>query len=503
MNYEIVIGLEIHSELRTNSKVFCGCANEYGAEPNTRTCPVCLGMPGTLPVLNRLAVEYAAKAGLAMNCTIAGFSKMDRKNYFYPDMCKAYQISQFDLPFCRDGYVDIEVDGKRKRIGIERIHLEEDAGKLNHDPFAQGSLVDYNRCGVPLIEIVSRPDMRSPEEARLFMEAVKEILEFTGVSDCRMQEGSLRADVNLSLRPFDQEKLGTRSEMKNLNSLRAVQRSAVAEAERQEALLLAGKAIVQETRRWDDNKGESFSMRIKEEAMDYRYFPEPDLVPIVIDSEWLEKIRLSIPELPQARRLHYIQNMGIPFYDAGLLTGTIQISTLFERAAIVCGNPKAASNWIMGEILRRMKEQDGESLEPGIDGEQLGAIIRLVEQGDISQVSGKKLLEAILGTADDPLVLVKRMNLRIQRDEGVVASAVAQVIEKNPQALADYRAGKGKAIGFLMGQAIGLLKGKADPGQVKAELEMQLNKPAARLQEPEEKMRETEAKSDETEGDEP
>jgi aspartyl-tRNA(Asn)/glutamyl-tRNA(Gln) amidotransferase subunit B len=471
MNHEIVIGLEIHSELRTNSKVFCGCANEFGAQPNTRTCPVCLGMPGTLPVLNRLAVEYAVKAGLAMNCTIAGFSKMDRKNYFYPDMCKAYQISQFDLPFCRDGYVEIEVDGARKRIGIERIHLEEDAGKLNHDPYAQGTLVDYNRCGVPLIEIVSRPDMRSPEEARLFMEAVKEILEYSGVSDCKMQEGSLRADVNLSLRPFGQEKLGTRSEMKNLNSLRAIHRCAVAEAERQETLLLAGKSIVQETRRWDDNKGESFSMRSKEEAMDYRYFPEPDLVPIVIDAEWLARIQAGLPELPQARRLHYVSDLGIPAYDAGLLTGTIQTADLFEQTAVVCGNPKAASNWIMGEILRRMKEQEGDSLEPGINGEQLGTIIRLVEQGEITQASGKKLLETILGTTDNPTILMERMNLRIQRDEGAVAAAVARVMEQNPQALADWRAGKGKAVGFLMGQAMGLLKGKGDPGQVKAALE--------------------------------
>jgi len=474
MNHEIVIGLEIHSELRTRSKVFCGCANEYGAEPNTRTCPVCLGMPGTLPVLNRQAVDFAVKAGLAMNCTISGFSKMDRKNYFYPDMCKAYQISQFDLPFCRDGYVDIEVDGQTKRIGIERIHLEEDAGKLNHDPYAQGSLVDYNRCGVPLIEIVSRPDMRSPEEARLFMEAVKEILEYTGVSDCKMQEGSLRADVNLSLRPFGQEKLGTRTEMKNLNSLRAVQRAAVTEAERQEALITAGKTITQETRRWDDNKGESFSMRSKEEAMDYRYFPEPDLVPVVMDEGWLARIRESIPELPQARRAKYVQEMGIPAYDAGLLTGTIQIADLFEQAAMTCGNPKSASNWIMGEILRQMKEQEGDSLDPGIDGIRLGSIIGLVDRGEITQASGKKLLEAVMGTDADPVVLVERMNLRIQRDEGAVIDAVVLVMKNNPQAIADFQAGKGKAVGFLMGQAMGLLKGKADPGQVKSVLEAKL-----------------------------
>ncbi len=474
MNHEIVIGLEIHSELRTKTKVFCGCANEFGVEANRRTCPVCLGMPGTLPVLNRKAVDYAIKAGLAMNCSISSFSKMDRKNYYYPDMSKSYQISQFDLPFCTDGYVEIEVDGKKKRIGIERIHLEEDAGKLNHDPFAQGSLVDYNRCGVPLIEIVSRPDMRSPEEAKLFMEAVKEILEYTGVSDCKMQEGSLRADVNLSLRPYGQEEFGTRTEMKNLNSLRAVLRAGYAEAERQEIQILAGKTITQETRRWDDNKGESYSMRSKEDAMDYRYFPEPDLVPIVIDTAWLEEIRASVPELPEARRQKYQTQMGIPAYDAGLLTSTIQIANLFEEAAAICKNAKATSNWIMGEILRRMKENEDETLEPGISGDQLGKIILLVEQGEMTGASGKKLLEAVIGTDEDPNILIDRLNLRIQRDEGAVETAVMQVIEKNPQAMADYRAGKGKAVGFLMGQAMGLLKGKADPGQLKMALEAKL-----------------------------
>lgn len=474
MTYEMVIGLEIHAELKTASKVFCGCQNAFGAEPNTQTCPVCLGMPGTLPVMNRQAVDFAAKAGLAMNCTVSSFSKMDRKNYFYPDMCKAYQISQFDLPFCRDGYVEIVVDGEKKRIGIERIHLEEDAGKLNHDPYAQGSLVDYNRCGVPLIEIVSRPDMRSPEEARLFMEAVKEILEFADISDCRMQEGSLRADVNLSLRPFGQEALGTRTEMKNLNSLRAIQRAGVAESIRQEALLSSGRKITQETRRWDDNKGESFSMRSKEEAMDYRYFPEPDLVPIVIDEVWLSRIAASLPELPQARRARYVAQMGIPAYDAGLLTGTRSISDLFEGATAVCENPKAASNWIMGEILRRMKEQETESADPGISGKQLGVLIRLVEAGEITQASGKKLLEAILHTDDDPAERVDALNLRVQRDEGAVDSAVAAVLADNPQAVADWQAGKGKAMGFLMGQAMGRLKGKADPAQVKTQLESAL-----------------------------
>lgn len=474
MNYEIVIGLEIHAELSTNSKVFCGCKNQYGGEPNTQVCPVCLGMPGTLPVLNYQAVEFAAKAGLAMDCTVSDFSKMDRKNYFYPDMCKAYQISQYDLPFCKDGFVEIVVDGQKKRIGIERIHLEEDAGKLMHDPFAQGSLIDYNRCGVPLIEIVSRPDMRSPEEARLFMEAVKEILEYAGISDCRMQEGSLRADVNLSLRPYGQKKFGTRTEMKNLNSLRAVQRAGIAEAERQKILLEAGKTITQETRRWDDNRGESYSMRSKEEAMDYRYFPEPDLVPVKIDAEWLDRIRASLPILPQARRKRYVEELGIPAYDAVLLTSTRPISDLFEGATGICGNAKSASNWIMGEILRRMKENEDESGLPGISAEQLGGIIKMVESGEITQNSGKKVLETILGTDEMPGPAVDRLNLRIQRDDNAVLSAVVTAIEKNPQAIADFRAGKGKAVGFLMGQVMGILKGKGDPGQVKEMLEFKL-----------------------------
>jgi aspartyl-tRNA(Asn)/glutamyl-tRNA(Gln) amidotransferase subunit B len=476
MNYETVIGLEIHAELKTNTKVFCGCANEFGAEPNTLTCPVCLGMPGTLPVLSRKAVEYAAKAGLAMNCTVSEFSKMDRKNYFYPDMCKAYQISQYDLPFCKDGYVEIKVNGEIKRIGIERIHLEEDAGKLNHDPYAQGSLIDYNRCGVPLIEIVSRPDMRSPEEARLFMEAVKEILEYTGVSDCRMQEGSLRADVNLSLRPFGQAEYGTRSEMKNLNSMRGIYRCAISETERQAALLTAGKTIVQETRRWDDNKGESFSMRSKEEAMDYRYFPEPDLVPVEISAEWLESIRKTVPVLPEARRLKYINELGIPEYDAALLTSTRQISDMFEGAAAISGNPKSVSNWIMVEVMRRMKEREEETLDPGVSANQLGSLVLMIDKGEITQSSAKKVLEAIMNSDESTEAAVDRMNLRIQKDDGAVKAAVDQAVNNNPQAIVDYKAGKAKAVGFLMGQAMGILKGKADPGAVKTALEEKLSK---------------------------
>lgn len=474
MEYEIVIGLEIHSELKTHSKIFCGCRNVFGEEPNTLTCPVCLGMPGTLPVINQKAVAYAVKAGLAMNCKISSFSKMDRKNYFYPDLPKAYQISQYDLPICYDGYVDIEVNGAAKRIGIERIHLEEDAGKLMHDPYAQGSLVDYNRCGVPLIEIVSRPDMRSPEEARIFLETVKSILEYTGVSDCRMEEGSIRADVNLSIRPVGQEKLGTRTEMKNINSLRAVQRAGEAEAKRQAELIRKGGAVVQETRRWDDNRGESYTMRSKEEAMDYRYFPEPDLVPIAVEPHWLESIRESIPELPASRRERYVRDMGIPPYDANLITLSKSLADLFETASGTCGNPKAVSNWIMTDILRRMNEEGEDVLNRGLNGQSLGKILTLVEKGELTLGSARKAVDAVLETGEEPESVIDRLGLRVQRDEGLVSDAVKAVLKDNPQAIADYHSGKDKAFGFLMGHVMKGLKGKGDPAQVREVLTRQL-----------------------------
>lgn len=466
MEYEIVIGLEIHSELKTGSKIFCGCKNEFGAEPNTQTCPVCLGMPGTLPVLNKTAVELAVKAGLAMNCKISSFSKMDRKNYFYPDLPKAYQISQYDLPICYDGYVDIELAGEAKRIGIERIHMEEDAGKLMHDPYAQGSLIDYNRCGVPLIEIVTRPDMRSPEEARIFLETVRTILEYTEVSDCRMQEGSIRADVNLSIRKPG-EKLGTRTEMKNINSLRAVQRAGEAEAKRQAEVLAGGGRVIQETRRWDDNRGESYSMRSKEEAMDYRYFPEPDLVPIVIDPEWLENIGRGIPELPASRKERYINDMGIPKYDAALITMSKPIAEMFETASGICGNPKAVSNWIMTDIMRRVNEKGESVLESGLDGKSLGRILHYIEKGEITPGSARKVLDILIDEGGEPDSIIETNGLKVQRDEGLVSGAIRSIIEQNPQAVADYAAGKEKAFGFLMGKIMAALKGKGDPGQIR------------------------------------
>lgn len=474
MEYEVVIGLEIHSELKTKSKIFCGCKNEFGGEPNTKCCPICLGMPGVLPKLNKKALEFAIRTGIAMNCKISKFSKMDRKNYFYPDMPKAYQISQYDLPICYDGYVDIEVDGEKKRIGIERIHLEEDAGKLIHDPFGQGSLIDHNRCGVPLIEIVTRPDIRSGEEARIFFETIKTILEYTDVSDCHMQEGSLRADVNLSVRPYGQESLGIRTEMKNINSLRAVQRACEAEAKRQIALLEKGGKVVQETRRWDDNKGESFSMRGKEEAMDYRYFPEPDLVPIVVDDSWLDEIRNSIPELPLSRKERYINELGIPPYDAGLITMNKRLADIFEEACRVCGNPKLVSNWIMTDILRRINEQ-GDSVLDSLNGISFGEILLFLEKGEITQASCKGVLDIFLETGEKPESIVDRLGLRVQRDENLVLAAVKTVLTNNPHAVADFKAGKSKAFGFLMGQAMAALKGKGDPAQVRKILEEQLN----------------------------
>lgn len=466
MEYEVVIGLEIHAELKTATKMFCGCKNEFGAKPNTLVCPVCLGMPGALPVMNMTAVEYAVRAGLAMNCKISSFSKMDRKNYFYPDLPKAYQISQYDLPLCTDGHVEIDVNGKYKRIGIERIHLEEDAGKLIHDAIDHGSLVDYNRCGVPLIEIVSRPDISSPEDARIFLETVKTILEYTGVSDCKMQEGSLRADVNLSVRRPG-EPMGTRTETKNINSLHAVQRAAQAEAKRQAAVIRSGGRVIQETRRWDDARKESFPLRSKEEAMDYRFMPEPDLVPLVIGQEWLEEIRRSIPELALSRVKRYIDDLGIPRYDAHLITQSRFLADMFETAAAACGNPKLVSNWIMTDILRRINEDKDFLAASGLDGQNLGRVMLLLDKGEITPNSAKEILDILAREGGDPDAITEKKGMRVQRDQNLIARAVEEVIAQNPKAAADYRAGKEKSFSFLMGKAMAALKGRADPVQVR------------------------------------
>ena len=380
MEYEVVIGLEVHAELSTKTKIYCGCSTEFGSAPNTHCCPVCTGMPGALPVLNEKVVEYAVRAGLATNCEIARESKQDRKNYFYPDLPKAYQISQFDLPLCEHGHVDVVVDGKKKDIGITRIHIEEDAGKLVHDNYTGGTLVDLNRAGVPLIEIVSEPDMRSAEEAVAYVERLKGILEYIGVSDCKMQEGSLRADVNLSLRPVGSEKFGTRTETKNLNSFRAIARSIEFEIQRQKEVLESGGVVHQETRRWDDEAGEGYAMRTKEEAHDYRYFPEPDLMPIRLTEEYIKNIQDTLPELPESRKARYIEELGLPEYDAGIITSSKHLSDFFEAATKECGNAKAVSNWIMTDIIRVVREKGIEYNELPFTPKQFAKLITLIEE---------------------------------------------------------------------------------------------------------------------------
>ncbi len=462
MDYEIVIGLEIHVELSTKSKMFCGCTTEFGGDINTHCCPICTSMPGTLPVMNKKAVEYAARAGLAMNCSISNFSKMDRKNYFYPDLPKAYQISQFDLPICKGGHVDIEVDGKSKRIGITRIHMEEDAGKLLHDQWDNGTLVDYNRCGVPLIEIVSEPDMRSPQEARDFAEKVRSILQYVGVSDCKMQEGSLRADVNLSIRPTGSNVLGTRTEMKNLNSFKSILRAAESEVIRQIKLIESGGKVIQETRRWDDDAGKSYSMRSKEEAHDYRYFPEPDLVPIEITDNLLEEYRKSLPEMPWDRLKRYTEKLEIPDYDASLITSSVKTADFFDKAVEAGADPKTASNWIMGDLMKLMKEIDTEEIP--FEGSSLAELISLIESGKISNNIGKTVLEEMFRSQKAAKTIVREKGLEIVSDAGALEEVVSKVIEANPKSVADYLAGKEKAAGFLMGQVMRETKGKANPG---------------------------------------
>ena len=472
MNYETVIGLEVHSELATESKIFCGCTTAFGGEPNTHCCPVCVGMPGVLPVLNKKAVEYTVKAGLALHCEISNFSKMDRKNYFYPDLPKAYQISQYDLPLCRDGYLDIEVEGKAKRIRILRIHLEEDAGKLLHEAHDDGTLVDYNRGGVPLMEIVTHPDMSSPEEAVAFMEKLRAILMYIGVSDCKMEEGSLRCDLNLSVRP-EGGPLGTRTEMKNLNSFKAAYRAARYEARRQIKVLEKGESVTQETRRWDDTAGKSLGMRSKEEAHDYRYFPEPDLVPIQIAPERVEAIRATLPELPEAKKKRYIDEYSLPEYDAEILTGSHTLARYFESVLALYPEPKEVSNWLMGDVLRLMKDQESDEIP--VPADRLAAICTRVNEGAISRSAGKTVLEALFQEDNDVDALIKSLGLAQVSDAGELEGIVAKAIADNPQSVEDYKAGKGKALGHLMGQVMKATKGKANPQMVNELLKKKLS----------------------------
>ncbi len=468
--YETVIGLEVHVELATKTKIFCSCSTEFGGAPNTHTCPVCTGMPGSLPVLNKQVVEYAMAIGLAANCEITRVCKFDRKNYFYPDNPQNYQISQLYLPIARNGYVEIEAGSMKKRGRIHEMHMEEDAGKLVHDEWDDTSLVDYNRSGVPLVEIVSEPDMRSADEVIAYLEKLRMIIQYLGASDCKLQEGSMRADVNLSVREAGAKEFGTRTEMKNLNSFKAIARAIEGERERQIELLEAGKAVIQETRRWDDNKEFSYAMRSKEDAQDYRYFPEPDLVPVIIDDEWIEKIRSRQPELQTEKLMRYKKEFDIPEYDAKIITGSKHMADIFEAAAAICGKPKKVSNWLMVETLRLLKDHNMEPEEISFAPENLAKLVELTEAGTINNSVAKEVFEKIFLENIDPGVYVEEHGLKTVNDEGALEEVLKKVIADNPQAVEDYRGGKEKALGALVGQTMKAMKGKANPGMVNQKL---------------------------------
>ena len=464
--YETVIGLEVHVELATKTKIFCSCSTAFGGAPNTHTCPVCTGMPGSLPVLNKQVVEYAVAVGLATNCTITQYCKFDRKNYFYPDNPQNYQISQLYLPICRNGSVEIETAGGKKSIGIHEIHMEEDAGKLVHDEWEDCSIVDYNRSGVPLIEIVSEPDMRSAEEVIAYLEKLRLIIQYLGASDCKLNEGSMRADVNLSVREVGATEFGTRTEMKNLNSFKAIARAIEGERARQIELLEEGKQVIQETRRWDDNKEYSYAMRSKEDAQDYRYFPEPDLVPIVISDEWLAEIKAKEPELRTAKLERYKKEYELPDYDAQIITGSKHMADIFEETTAICKKPKKVSNWLMGETRRLLKEHEKEPEHIAFSAENLAKLIELVDGGVINGNVAKEVFEQIFAENIDPEKYVEEKGLKTVNDEGALRETIEQIVADNPKSVEDYHNGKEKAIGFLVGQTMKAMKGKADPGMV-------------------------------------
>lgn len=466
IQYETVIGLEVHVELATKTKIFCGCSTAFGGAPNTHTCPVCTGMPGSLPVLNRQVVEYAAAVGLATNCTINQHCKFDRKNYFYPDNPQNYQISQLYEPICRNGYIEIDTASGTKKIGIHEIHMEEDAGKLIHDEWEDCSLVDFNRSGVPLIEIVSEPDMRNAEEVIAYLDKLRLIIQYLGASDCKLQEGSMRADVNLSVRPAGSDVLGTRTEMKNLNSFKAIARAIEGERERQIELLSMGRTVTQETRRWDDNKEASYAMRSKEDAQDYRYFPEPDLVPVVISDEWLASIKARQPELRTQKLIRYKKEFDIPDYDANIITSAKRMADIFEATTAICGKPKKVSNWLMVETMRLMKEHEMEADELTFSPENLAKLIQLTDEGTINSSVAKEVFTKIFLENTDPEQYVEEQGLKTVSDEGALKEVIQKVIADHPQSVADYRSGKEKALGFLVGQTMKAMKGKADPQAV-------------------------------------
>ena len=464
--YETVIGLEVHVELATKTKIFCGCSTAFGGAPNSHTCPVCTGMPGSLPVLNKQVVEYALAVGLAANCQINQYCKFDRKNYFYPDNPQNYQISQLYLPICHDGYVEIETVNGTKKVGIHEIHMEEDAGKLIHDEWEECSLVDYNRSGVPLIEIVSEPDMRSADEVIAYLEKLRLIIQYLGASDCKLQEGSMRADVNLSVREVGAKEFGTRTEMKNLNSFKAIARAIDGERERQIELLEEGKQVIQETRRWDDNKEYSYAMRSKEDAKDYRYFPDPDLPPIYISDEWIQRVKAAQPEFRTQKAKRYKEEFDIPDYDIEILTSSKRLADLFEETVKLCGQPKKVSNWLMVETLRLLKEKEMEPEAIVFSPAHLAELITLTEEKVINSSVAKEVFGVMFENDTDPRTYVESHGLMSQNDEGALKEIIEKVIAENPQSVEDYRSGKQKAIGFLVGQTMKATQGKAEPGTV-------------------------------------
>ena len=474
MQYEAVIGLEVHAQLQTNSKIFCGCETAFGEEANTRTCPVCIGMPGVLPVLNKKAVEYVVKTGLATHCSITPYSRFARKNYFYPDLPKGYQISQYELPLCEKGYVEILADGKVKRIGITRIHLEEDAGKNLHTSESGASLVDLNRAGTPLMEIVSEPDIRSADEAAEYLKKIRSILRYIEVSDADMEKGNFRCDCNVSIRPVGVKELGTRAEVKNVNSFKFVQKALEYEIKRQAQVLDEGGRVVQETRLFDSGKGVTFSMRSKEEAHDYRYFPEPDLVPIVTSLEAIEAIRRTIPELPEAKRERFVKEYGLPEYDADMLTQSRALAAYYEEAAKLSGQPKVISNWMMGELMRLLNTEGKEIEDCPVRPDRLAGMVKMISDGTISTKIAKTVFEDMYGTGKDAETVVREKGLVQVSDSGEIENIITDVIKANPAQHADYKGGKDKLFGFFVGQVMKASKGKANPELVNELLKKKL-----------------------------
>jgi aspartyl-tRNA(Asn)/glutamyl-tRNA(Gln) amidotransferase subunit B len=475
MKYEAVIGLEVHAQLQTNTKIFCGCETKFGKEANTLTCPVCIGMPGVLPVLNKKAVEYTVKTGLATHCTISTYSRFARKNYFYPDLPKGYQISQYELPICEHGYVEIVVDGKVKRIGLTRIHLEEDAGKNLHDAHGGASLVDLNRAGTPLMEVVSEPDIRTPEEASEYLKKLRSILRYIEVSDADMEKGNFRCDANVSIRPVGATEFGTRTEVKNVNSFKFVQKALEYEIKRQAQIIDEGGKVIQETRLYDSTKGVTFSMRSKEEAHDYRYFPEPDLVPVIVPKETIQNIGRTIPELPDVKRERFVKDYGLPEYDADMLTQSRAMAAYYEDAVRLSGQPKVVSNWMMGELMRLLNVEGSEIENCPVKPGRLAGMIKMISDGVISTKIAKTVFEEMYKTGKDAKTVVKEQGLVQVSDTGAIEKIVEEVIKANPTQTADYRAGKEKLFGFFVGQVMKASKGKANPDLVNQLLKKKLS----------------------------